>query len=156
MNLTQATTLEIPLAIVEQLRCIAYEVAREIEGSAHVTVAVVRPGDRWASICTHPDAEALGEIELSTGGPALDALWSGGVARIPATGHDAQWPEYSLACNRRGVRSVAAFPISINADRVGVLTVASNDYCAFGHRETRIGMDAAARAAGILRGTLDH
>jgi hypothetical protein len=35
-----------------------------------------------------------------------------------------------------------------------VLTVASNDYCDFGHRETRIGMDAAARAADILLAAL--
>jgi hypothetical protein len=151
MSPTQAATPAIPAAILDQLRDVADDVAREIEGAAHVTVAVVRHSDSWASICTHPDAEALGAIERSTGGPALDALWSGGVARIPTTVHDAQWPEYSLACQRRGVRSVAAFPISINDDRVGVLTVASNDYCAFGHRETRIGMDAAARAAGILR-----
>ena len=88
MNLTQATTLEIPSAILEQLRCVADEVAREIEGSAHVTVAVVRHGDTWASICTHPDGEALGEIELSTGGPALSTRcgrvgWRG--SRPPCT-----------------------------------------------------------------------
>jgi GAF domain-containing protein len=155
MNLTQATTPTMPPAVLTQLRSVADDVARSIEGAAHVTVSVVGHDDTWASICTHPDAEALGEIELSTGGPALDALWSGGVARIPTTIHDSQWPEYSLACRRRGVRSVAAFPISINSTRVGVLTVASKDYCEFGHRETRIGMDAAARAAGILRDALD-
>jgi GAF domain-containing protein len=155
MNPTQAITAAIPSAILDQLRCVADDVARDFEGAAHVTVAVVRHGDSWSSICTHPDAEVLGEIERDAGGPALDALWSGGVARIPATVHDAQWPEYSLACQRRGVHSVAAFPISINDNRVGVLTVASNDLCAFGHRETRIGMDAAARAAGILRAALD-
>ena len=155
MNSTQAITPAIPSAILDQLRCVADDVAREFEGAAHVTVAVVRHGDSWSSICTHPDAEVLGEIERDAGGPALDALWSGGVARIPATVHDAQWPEYSLACQRRGVRSVAAFPISINDNRVGVLTVATNDLCAFGHRETRIGMDAATRAAGILRAALD-
>lgn len=156
MNPTETTTSAIPSAILEQLRGVADEVAREIDGAAHVTVAIVRPGESWDSVCTHPDAEALGAIERSTGGPALDALWSGGVARIPTTVHDAEWPEYSRACQRRGVRSVAAFPISIDADRVGVLTVASNDYCAFGHNETRIGMDAAARAAGILRAVLGN
>ena len=155
MNLTKATTPTMSSAILELLRSVADDVARDIEGAAHVTVSVVRHGDTWASVCTHPDAEAFGEIELSTGGPALDALWSGGVARIPTTVHDAKWPEYSLACQRRGVRSVAAFPISINAHRVGVVTVASNDFCEFGHRETRIGMEAAARAADILRDALD-
>lgn len=154
MNPTQTITVAIPTAILDQLRCIADEVARDIEGSAHVTVAVGRHSESWDSVCTHPDAEVLGVIERSTGGPALDALWSGCIARIPATVHDAEWPEYSSACQRRGVRSVAAFPISIDDDRVGVLTVASNDYCAFGHKETRIGMDAAARAAGILRAAL--
>ena len=155
MNPIQATMQEIPSAILEQLRCVANGVARDIEGAAHVTLAVVRHSESWESVCTHPDAEILGAIERSTGGPALDALWSGCVARIPTTVHDAEWPEYSRACQRRGVRSVAAFPISINDDRVGVLTVASNDYCVFGHWETRIAMDAAARAAGILRAVLD-
>lgn len=155
MNLTQVTTASMPSTILELLRGVADDVAREIQGSAHVTVSVVRHGDTWASICTHPDAEAFGEIELTTGGPALDALWSGGVARIPTTVHDANWPEYSLACQRRGVRSVAAFPISINHHRIGVVTVASKDFCEFGHRETRIGMAAAARAADILRDAPD-
>ena len=127
MNPTQTTTPAIPSAILDQLRDVADDVAREIEGAAHVTVAVVRHGDSWASICTHPDAEALGAIERSTGGPALDALWSGGVARIPATLHDAQWPEYSLAWQGRGVGRVAAFRISSSEYRVGVLSVASND-----------------------------
>jgi hypothetical protein len=136
--------------LVAQLRAVIDDVMRDIGAARHVTLAVVRGAEPWAALVTDRTAEALNDIEQSTGGPALDALWSGRIARIPTTLSHARWPEYILACRNHGVSSAVAFPISIDGARVGVMTVASNDYFAFGPDETRVGMRAATRSADIL------
>jgi hypothetical protein len=145
-----AISATMPAALVHQICAVMGDVARDLVSGAHVAVALPHYGEPWAAVCADPTAAALNDIEESSGGPALDALWSGRIARIASTLSQAKWPEYVEACKHHGVGSVIALPISIDSVRVGVMTVASNDYYAFGPEETRIGVQAATRAAAVL------
>jgi hypothetical protein len=140
-----------PSALVHKVHVVMNDVARDLGTNAHIALAVPHYGKPWAAFCADPTAAALNDIEQTTGGPALDALWSGRIARIASTRRNDRWPEYVEACKHHGVGSVIALPISSDGIRVGVMTVASNDYYAFGPDETRIGLQAATRAANILR-----
>jgi len=152
MDPTLGTSPAMPLFLAARLTAVIGNVSEEMEGAAHVALALSQAGEWWSAICTDPTAEALNEIERTSGGPALDALWSGRIARITSTLNHAQWPEYIEACRHHGVGSAIAIPISNDHDRIGVMTVASKDYYAFGPEETRIGVRAATRAANALVG----
>jgi GAF domain-containing protein len=145
------STTSIPPATLDRLREIADSLAQAVD-AAHVIVALVHNNEWSATVATHPDADTLDEVDRRAGGPALDALWAGQVIRIASTGRDTDWPEYSAACRRLGIESVAAFPIADRGRRIGVMTVASHVPCAFDAEATRIGTEAALAASLILRG----
>jgi GAF domain-containing protein len=149
-QLTSTATAAIRPELLERLQEIATTVAHDVEGAAHVSLIVVQHGHPRASLGSHPDAEALTAIERSVGGPALDAVWTGRITRINNTARQGTWPEYTSACQRQGIGSVAAFPIMIASDRLGVLTIASVDYFGIGRDETRLGREAAALASRLL------
>jgi len=151
MYSTSTATRALSPAFLEQLEDVAAEVVRDIEGAVHATILIVQHGQPWASVFTHPDAEALNEIERDVGGPAVDALWSGRITRIQSTLRSTEWPEYRDACQRVAISSVASFPISVDGERIGTMTVASDHYFGFGPEETRIAIDAATRAAAVLQ-----
>ena len=79
------STTAVPATLVEQLRGVATAVVLDIGSAAYVTVVVACHGQPCAAVFTHPAAEALETIERTSGGPALDALWSGRIASIPTT-----------------------------------------------------------------------
>jgi GAF domain-containing protein len=135
---------------LDDLRGVATAVAEAIEGAVHVTLVVVRQGMPWVAVSTAPAAEALDAVERTCGGPAVDALWSGRIARISSTMRDTHWPEYSRECQRQGIGSVAAFPIEVDGVRRGVLIVTSAHYFGFAAEETRIGINATIEAAHRL------
>jgi transcriptional regulator with GAF, ATPase, and Fis domain len=150
MQLTSGTSTALPSELVEELRDVVDEVVREVDAAEHVTLAFVGFGKPWVVVSTDETAEALNEVEQTSGGPALDALWSGRITRITSMHSHAYWPEYLAACTQHKVGCVVAFPISIGGAHVGVMTVASRDYFALGPEETRIGVRATDRATGIL------
>ena len=150
MQMTHGTPPTMPSAVVDDLCVLMSDIVRDIDAVAHATLAVVRRGEPWAAFSTDRIAEVLNEIEQNVGGPAVDALWSGCVARISSTLRPSRWPEYTQECKRRRVGSVVAFPISVVDARVGAITVASHDYYAFGPEQMRTGLSAATRAADIL------
>ena len=151
---SSTATAVIRAEILEQLQAIVTTVAQDVEGSARVYLIVVRQGHALAWLVSHPDAEALTAVERSVGGPALDAVWTGRTTRIHNTARQETWPEYTSVCQRQGIGSVAAFPMTDDTDRVGALTIASVDYFGIEREETRLGREAAALASRVLRDVL--
>jgi len=150
MQPTLGRLVPLPPSLIDELHVVMTEIMCNIDAAAHVSLAVASHGGSWNAYVTDQVAAELNEVEVSSGGPALDALWSGRVARIGSTLSHVQWPEYVQACMHHGVGSVVAFPISIDRRRVGVVTIASNDHYAFGPEAASVGLSAARRAANIL------
>lgn len=137
-------------ADVDQLVEIVDSLFERIDGTTHVTVAVVDGEGAMRAIIALP-APMPTDSDFGDGGPALAACLTGRIARIPSTElRNPLWPDYTRACYAQGIWSVTSFPMVVDGRVVGVLTVGSNRYCGFGFADTRIGQQAATAASTVL------
>jgi hypothetical protein len=129
---------------------LADDVVAGIDGAVLAAVHVAQRQAEWVTVVTHHDAEALVDAERRDGGPTFTAYMSGRVTHLQRTNYrSGEWPEFSAYCLARRICSLAAFPIT-DAECLGVLTVYSGDYMAFGPSEIRFALQATKRAARLI------
>ena len=135
----------VPLGWVDRIRAAVEVMLEAMDGVACAFVCVGPEFESACVIATSADAVELHSLELGLGdGPSITAFRTARLARTMSRSHLDEWPDYTIARQKRGIYSVAAFPIAGEGRCLGVLSIASSDHYGFGAVELRLGRALAA------------
>lgn len=85
-------------------------------------------------------------------GPCLDAAGRQEIVRVDDVGADDRWPEFARRVAVLGARSMLFFPLFVEGDQLGALTLFSRVPGCFDDEAQEIGRMFAAHAAVALAG----
>jgi putative methionine-R-sulfoxide reductase with GAF domain len=106
---------------------------------------------------TDQAAPQMDSAQYETGiGPCLDAVRHKQVYRIDDVNEDHQWPAFSEAAARHGMRSVMSIPLVARHEGVGALNLYSRAVAAFSDDDVRAGIAFATQAAILLANSQAH
>ncbi len=141
----------VPLGWVDRIRAAIDGVLDAMDGGEFAFVCLGPDFESACVIATNADAGELHEVELGLGdGPSITAFRTARVARTMSRSQSDEWPEYAIARQKRGIYSVAAFPIVGDGRCLGVLSIASSDHYGFGAVALRLGRALAADISLIV------
>jgi GAF domain-containing protein len=138
------TQLSSPISQIVQGAC-------ESISSVDYASIMLRVAEQYRTIaCTHPELLDLEAHYATDDGPTVQAVLNRRISRIASTARQAEWPTFRRACQKRGIMSVASFPIEVEGEVRGALNLYSADHHAFGQEETRAGRAFAQQAGEQL------
>jgi hypothetical protein len=119
------------------------QAARQVPGCSGAAAVFWQGGEPVAVAASHPSLPELIDVQVRCGsGPMLDALSSGEPVGCADTLEECQWPEYTAAALRQGVRCSLSL-----AHRTGGADVCLS---VFGARRRTLGPDSVAVAERLL------
>ncbi len=132
------------------LRNVATLATEQLQGCDMAGVTLMGTSGPTTAVFTDPAAPEIDTAQYETGrGPCLEAFRSGDIMRIEDTNGDRQWPEFSAAALRHGVRSTLSLPLRTGEQMIGALNLYSKTVAGFAGDE-QIAAVFVAHAASTL------
>lgn len=122
-----------------------------IEPAAYASVNLVVKGRFVPQSALGAPPHALDEVQQRLGtGPCMTASTTQSTVWLPDTAGDDRWPEYSALARQLGVAAMVCVPLSVDAERLGSLSLYASQPDAFGDRDLRLAELLAVHAAIAL------
>lgn len=98
-----------------------------IPGTAHASISLVTGRRKIVSEVASGDLpRQVDALQSSTGqGPCLDAAYEERVVRVPDLSQEDRWPEFCRGAVELGARSMLAFQLFVEGDRLGALKIST-------------------------------
>lgn len=130
-------------------QCIVDMALPTVPGAAFAGVAVVKAQKTVETVAaTDETCRRVDRVQYETGeGPCLDAIWEQETVKINDLDATDRWPRFSRHAVELGIRSVLAFRLFLEEDRMGALNLYARNPESFTDESVHLGQVFAAHAA---------
>jgi GAF domain-containing protein len=149
------TFAELARSLAEQdslediLQCIVEMAVPTVPGAACAGVSHVTAGKQVETVAaTEEVCRLVDQVQYETAeGPCLDAIWEQETVKIDDLAGTDRWPRFSEGALEIGIRSVLAFRLFVQEDRMGALNLYAREPKSFTDASVHLGQVFAAHAA---------